>query len=113
VLKQQEERQWALFAHLGGVLAIFPVIPLIPALVIYSIYRGRSEFVRNQSQEALNFQIVVLIAYVVARILDRLPLVSNLLVLVWIFSLVFAVIGAVAAARGDRYRYPLTFRFIH
>jgi uncharacterized Tic20 family protein len=94
------------------VLAIFPVIPLIPALVIYSVYRGRSEFVRNQSAEALNFQIVILIAYVVARILDHVPLFPNLVILVWIFSLVFAVIGAAAAARGDRYKYPITYRFI-
>jgi uncharacterized Tic20 family protein len=109
----QEERQWALFAHLGGVLAIFPVLHLLPALVIFSIYQSRSEFVRDQAREALNFQIVILIAYFAARILDWLPLFPNLIFLVWLFSLVFSVIAAVAASRGDRYRYPLTYRFLH
>jgi uncharacterized Tic20 family protein len=108
----QEERQWALFAHLGGVLAIFPVIHLIPALVIFSIYQSRSEFIRDQAREALNFQIVVLIAYFTARILNWLPFFPNLLFLVWLFSLIFSVLAAVAASRGDRYRYPLTYRFL-
>jgi uncharacterized Tic20 family protein len=107
-----DERQWALFAHLGGVLAIFPVLHLIPALVIFSIYQSRSEFIRDQAREALNFQIVILIAYFAARILNWLPFFPNLLFLVWLFSLVFSVIAAVAASRGNRYRYPLTYRFL-
>jgi len=108
----QEERQWALFAHLGGVLAIFPVVHLLPALVILMIYQSRSDFIKDQAREALNFQIVVLIAYFAARILNVLPFFPNLVVLVWLFSLVFAVIAAVAASRGERYRYPLTYRFL-
>src|SRR5689334_3072462 len=107
-----EERQWALFAHLGGVLAIFPVVHLLPALVIYAIYQARSDYIRDQAQEALNFQIVVLIAFFTARILNSLPLFPDLVVLVWLFSLVFSVMAAVAAGRGERYRYPLTYRFL-
>jgi uncharacterized Tic20 family protein len=107
-----QERQWAMLAHLGGLLAIYPVVQLLPALVILSVYRTRSEFVQDQAREALNFQIVVLIIYMTARILGALPLFPNLVVLVWLFSLVFSVIAAVAASRGERYRYPLTFRFL-
>ena len=101
-----------MFAHLGGVLAIFPVIHLLPALLIFSIYQSRSEFVRDQAREALNFQIVVLIGYFAARILNVVPFFPNLVTLVWLFSLIFAVLAAVAASRGDRYRYPLTYRFL-
>jgi uncharacterized Tic20 family protein len=108
----QEQRQWAMLAHLGGVLALWPVIPLIPALVIFSVYSGRDEFIKDQAREALNFQIVVLILTVVARILNVLPFFPDLVVLVWIFSLVFAVLGAVTAGRGQRYRYPVTYRFL-
>jgi uncharacterized protein len=107
-----EERQWALFAHLGGVLAIFPLIHLLPALLIFVIYRSRSAFVQDQAREALNFQIVVLIAFFAARILNALPLFPNLIILVWLFSLVFSVLAAVAAGKGELYRYPLTHRFL-
>lgn len=109
---EQEERQWALFAHLGGVLAIFPVVHLLPALAILSIYRTRSDFIQDQAREALNFQIVILIAFFVAKILDVLPLFPNLVWLVWLFSLIFSVLAAVASSRGERYRYPLTYRFL-
>jgi uncharacterized Tic20 family protein len=109
---QQEQRQWAMLAHLGGVLALWPVIPLIPALVIFSIYASRDEYIKDQAREALNFQIVVLILYVIARILSALPFFPDFVVLVWIFSLIFSVFGAIAAGRGQRYRYPLTYRFL-
>jgi uncharacterized Tic20 family protein len=108
----QEEQQWALFAHLGGVLAIFPIIHLLPALLIFAIYGSRSEFVKDQAREALNFQLVVLIAYFAARILNVIPLFPNLVVLVWLFSLIFSVVGAVTASKGTRYRYPITYRFL-
>ena len=108
----QEEQQWALFAHLGGVLAIFPIIHLLPALLIFAVYGSRSEFVKDQAREALNFQLVVLIAYFAARILNVIPLFPNLVVLVWLFSLIFSVVAAVAASKGTRYRYPITYRFL-
>lgn len=108
----QQEQQWALFAHLGGVLAIVPVLHLLPALVIYSIYQSRSDFIRDQAREALNFQIVVLIAFFTARLLDMLPFFPNLVWFVWLFSLIFSVLAAAASSRGDRYRYPLTYRFL-
>jgi uncharacterized Tic20 family protein len=111
-MTEHEERQWAMLAHFGGVLAIFPVVALLPSLIIYSIYQGRSDFVRDQAREALNFQLTVLIAYVVARILAALPLLPNLVVLVWVFSLVFSIIAGRAAYTGQRYRYPFTFRFL-
>jgi uncharacterized protein len=107
-----DERLWALLAHLGGVLAIVKVVHLLPSLLIYTVLQSRSDFVKDQAREALNFQIVVLIVYFTALILDRLPGFPNLVILVWLFSLVFSVLGAVAASKGIRYRYPLTYRFL-
>jgi uncharacterized Tic20 family protein len=101
-----------MFAHLGGVLAIFPVLHLLPSLVIFTIYQKRSEFIRDQAREALNFQIVILIGYFAAKILNVLPLFPNLVFVVWAFSLIFSVLAAVAAGKGRRYRYPLTYRFL-
>jgi uncharacterized protein len=112
VLNEADQKQWAMIAHLGGLLAIVPVIALLPSVLIYAIYGSRGEFVRDQAREAMNFQITVLIVYVVARILASLPPFPSLVLLVWAFSLVFSIIGAMAANQGQRYRYPLTFRFI-
>jgi len=46
-----------MIAHLGGVLAWFPILPLLPALVIYAMYARRSDFIRDQAREAINFQL--------------------------------------------------------
>jgi uncharacterized protein len=101
-----------MFAHLGGVLAIFPGLQLLPAVVIFARYQQRSEFVRDQAREALNFQFVVLIAYFAARIISVLPFLPNLAWLAWVFSMIFSVLAAVAVSKGSRYRYPLTYRFL-
>jgi uncharacterized Tic20 family protein len=88
------------------------LIHLLPAAVIFAAHQSRSEFIRDQAREALNFQIVILIAFFAARILNWLPFFPNLVALVWMFSLVFSVLAAMAASRGERYRYPLTYRFL-
>jgi uncharacterized protein len=108
----QEQKLWATVAHLGGVLAFYPVIHLIPALVIFAVYLKKDAFVRDQAREALNFQIVIMILYIGARILNALPFFPNLILLVWIFSLVFAVLAAISTGKGRPYRYPITYRFI-
>jgi hypothetical protein len=41
VLSHGEQRQWAMIAHLGGVLAIVPVIALLPSLLIFAAYGSR------------------------------------------------------------------------
>ncbi len=111
-LSNRDERQWAVLAHLGGVLAYWPIIGVLPSLIIWAIYGKRGAYVSDQSREALNFQISVLISYVVARLLQTLPLVPNLVLLVWAFSLIFSIVAAISANRGEWYRYPLTYRFV-
>ena len=111
-LTQKETNQWAAGAHAGGLLAWIPVVPLIPAVAIYAVYRDRSSYIKEQALEAINFQICILIAYVPASLIDRLPVLGGFTTLVWAVSAVFGVIGAVAALRGDRYRYPFTRRFV-
>ena len=55
---------------------------------------------------------MVLIAWVAVNILNAVPLFPNLTLVVWIFSAVFGVLGAMSAGRGTPYRYPLTYRFL-
>ena len=104
---------WSWFLVVARSLASVEPIQLLPSLLIYAIYGSRGEFLRDQAREALNFQITVLIVYVIARILSQVPPFPSLVLLVWAFSLVFSIIGGMAANRGQRYRYPLTFRFIN
>lgn len=97
----------AMIAHLLGLLTSF-----LGPLVIYLMRKDDSPYVRDQAAEALNFQITLMIAYFVSMFLAFLLIGFLLFPLVWIGSLVFTVMAAVAANRGDRYRYPMNIRFV-
>lgn len=58
-LTPEEERQWAMLAHLGVLANLFsgflgPVVPL----AIYMIYKERSRYVAYQSLQGLVFQLI-------------------------------------------------------
>lgn len=98
-----EEKQLALFAHLGGILAGF-VVPLI----IWLIKKDTSRFVDDQGKEALNFQLTVLIACLVASAITvaTCGIGFPLLFVPIILAVVYSIIAGIAASRGEWYRYP-------
>jgi uncharacterized Tic20 family protein len=108
-LRPDEERTWALLAHLGGILFGF-----LPALVIWLVFKGRGPFLEDQAKEALNFQITLILAYIAAGILTAITfgLASPLLFVPWIASIVFGILAAVAVNKGQWYRYPATLRLV-
>jgi len=96
---------WAVVAHVGGLFLSF-----LPALVILLV-RGRSSgAVRQHGFEALNFQITVLLGYIVTILLIVLLIGLVLTFALWITTVVLTVNAAMAAGRGDAYRYPFTLR---
>ncbi|MCD5349044.1 DUF4870 domain-containing protein [Kineosporia mesophila] len=86
---------------------------MLPGIVIYSMYKDRSRYIKEQSTEAINFQICVLAAYFVAYIIDLLPVLSGFTLLVWGFSAIFSLIAAASAWRGDQFSYPVSRKFLH
>ncbi|MFL1379962.1 MULTISPECIES: DUF4870 domain-containing protein [unclassified Nocardiopsis] len=102
-----DERQFGLFAHLGGGLLGF-IVPLI----IYLIKRDESPFVRDQSAQALNFQLLILIGYVVSWVLMFVFIGAITWFLCWVAAVVFGILGGVAANKGEWYRYPFNVSWI-
>lgn len=109
-LNPYEDKQWGTFAHLGGVAGF------IPALVIYLNFKDRGRFVRQESAEALNFQITVAAANIVCFVFSLIPFIGLLFSLalfgLWVALIVFSILAGLAANKGEPYRYPLPFRFI-
>mgnify|MGYP001570407945 CR=1 FL=1 len=103
----QDERNLAMLGHL---LAI--VLGFLGPLIIWLIKKDSSEFVDDQGKEALNFNILMLIAYGICGVLTCVAIGVLLLPVVWIVNILFAVLGGVAAARGNRYRYPFNWRLV-
>ena len=52
---------WAIGAQLGGLLLGF-----VAPLIVWLVYRERSAFLDRTAKEALNFQLTILIGYLVS-----------------------------------------------
>lgn len=102
-----DDTTMAMLAHLLGLL-----VSWIGPLVIYLMKKDESPYVRDQSAEALNFQITMFIGYTVCFVLAFVLIGFILLPVVWIVSLIFHVQAAIAANKGENYRYPISIRLV-
>jgi uncharacterized Tic20 family protein len=96
------------FAALIGI----PFGNIIGPLVIWLIKRDEFPLVDDQGKESLNFQISATIYAIVSAVLILVIVGIFLLIALAIFWLVVVIIGCLRANQGERFRYPLTIRFI-
>lgn len=102
-----DEKLWATLIHVGGILFGF-----LPALIGYLVLKDRGPFIREHSATALNFQLTLLIAYIVGGILAIVFIGLLVLLAAWVLSIVFGIMAAIAANEGRRYTYPLSIHFV-
>src|SRR5438067_13379730 len=88
-LSPSDERMWAPLVHVGGI-----VIGFIAPLLGYLLLKDRSAFVAQNSKNALNFQITVVIGYVIGSVLTIVLIGFLVLLAVWIVSIVFSIVAA-------------------
>jgi len=93
----------AALAHASALVAAFfgPLLFLILA-------DDDDELVRENATNALNFQIVLFIATVIAAVLVFAFVGILLLPILGIIDIVLVIIGTVKASNGEIYTYPLT-----
>ncbi len=112
----KDARMWGMICHLAGLGGLIPIVPVIGSvigpLIVWQIKKDEFGFADDQGKEALNFQISILIYALVSGLLCFACVGFFLLPAVYIFDLIFLLIAAVKANGGERYRYPLTIRFI-
>jgi uncharacterized Tic20 family protein len=108
-MRPEDEKLWATLIHLSGLI----VAPW-GALIGYLVLRDRGPFVRAHTAEALNLQLSYLIYAVVLIPVTLITFgIGGLLYIpLGIVEIVFMILAAVAANRGEWYRYPLTIHFV-
>ncbi len=106
-LSPADEKLWALLVHLGGIFFNF-----LPALIGFLVLKDRGPFVRQHTQTALNFQITLVIAYVVGAITSLLLIGFLIMGIAYVLNIIFSILAAVAANKGESYEYPLAIKFI-
>jgi uncharacterized Tic20 family protein len=107
------ERNWAVAAHLSGFLAAFVALGFLGPLIVLLTEGSRSPYVRRHAVAALNFNLSVLLWVVVSAVLMIVLVGFLTMAAVGIMYLVASILGAMAASRGDDFRYPLTIRFVN
>lgn len=119
-MSSSESRGWAVAAHLSALIGLVIGFSFIGPLVVYLVKRDEDPYVRDQAAEALNFNLSVLIYFVVlgiATFILTLIIIGLLLIPVLIILgiawLVLVIIAAMKANEGQAYRYPLTIRFVN
>jgi uncharacterized protein len=109
----KDEMQWGMFAHLSTFAGyVIPFGNLLGPFVIWQMRKDEQPFVADQAKEALNFQITVTLAAVASLFLACFLVGYVLLPLVGIADLVLTMMAAMAANKGELYRYPLTLRLV-
>ncbi len=97
-----DDRTMGLIIHLGGILLGF----LLP-LVLYLMKKDESAWTRHHAAQAFNFQVTMWIGYVVSCVLIFVIIGLVLIPIIAITALVFSILAAVAANKGEWYRYPI------
>ncbi|XVJ60863.1 MAG: DUF4870 domain-containing protein [Tepidisphaera sp.] len=113
---QEWERNHALWTQLSLVLAFVPgvgtVLAIGATLLLWLMKRDTSRFVDDHGREVMNFQISFLIYSIVCFPLYFILIGIPIILAVYIAAVVGLIRGAVAAHRGDVFRYPICLRFI-
>lgn len=114
-----DQQMLAVIGHLASL--VFAILSVgiggwVVPLALYLIYRNRSPFMRQHAAEALNFQISITVLAALGWLLTITFVLAiigiPLLIVVGIGTLVFPILAALTANRGERYRYPMTLHLI-
>lgn len=104
-----DDLNMAMLAHLLGIITGF-----LGALIIWLVNKDKAgkEFVNDQAKEALNFQITLAIGYVAGSILSVVLIGILMIFVLLIANVVLCALAAMAARKGEAYRYPFTLRLL-
>jgi uncharacterized protein len=111
----QESKTFAIISHLGGlVFGLFPMgvfLGFIPSLIILLV-KTEDKFVKEESKEALNFQITLIFGYLISYALMLIVIGFLTYFALFVINIVFAIIAAIAVSDGKSYKYPFSVRLI-
>jgi len=107
-LSPADEKMWSVLTHVGGILFHW----LVP-LIAYLVLKDRGPFVRWHTRQALNFQLTLLLAYIAGGVLALVFVGFFVIIAAAVLNIIFGIIAAMAANRGEFYRYPIAIEFVH
>jgi uncharacterized protein len=109
----KDARTFGMLCHLIAFAGlVVPFGNVIGPLVIWLLKKEQFDFVDDQGKESLNFQISLVIYAIASALLIVVVVGIFLLIALGIFAIVMVIIATIRANEGQRFRYPLTIRFL-
>jgi uncharacterized Tic20 family protein len=102
-----DEKIWSVLVHIGGIL-----FQWIAPLIGYLLLKDRGPFVRYNTVAALNFQLTLLIAYIVGFATAFFIVGFFIVLAASVLAIVFGILAAIATNNGQYYKYPLSIEFV-
>ena len=118
---ESQRRMWNMLCHLSA-LAGFIGVPLgniLGPLIVWQIKKNEFPSVDAHGKAALNFQITVLLALIVAGAAMLIGmficigwLLIPVVILIGLAGLIFPIIAGIKANNGEDYKYPFSLELI-
>lgn len=133
------QRNWAMAAHLSALVGLvgIPFGHVVGPLIVYLAQGHESDFVASHARASLNYQLTLTIVFVVAAIVGVAATFGFIIPMHWesdstfgfsiatlwisfavgclgvvLATLVFIIMGTIAASEGRPYTYPFAIRFL-
>jgi uncharacterized protein len=103
---------YAMAMHLSQYAAyVIPLAGVIIPIAMWLYARDSDEFVNDHGRDLMNFLISYIIYVFIAFILCFVAIGFVLLPILGLIGLILPIFGAIAASKGESYRYPMTLKF--
>ncbi len=103
------DRNFALAIHLTALAGVFIHVLLFAPLVLWLIRKNQSAFDDDHGRELINMQLTGLVLVPICVI----TVIGIPLAIMWgVVIFINMIRGAVAAGKGEYFRYPMTIRFL-
>ncbi|UCG59200.1 MAG: DUF4870 domain-containing protein [Phycisphaerales bacterium] len=102
----KDARNMAMLCHLLGAVGFFG------PLVIWLNEKDKHRFVDEHGRAAMDYQVSILIYYVVSWLLCFVVVGVFLLLGLTLLHIIFVIIAALRASRGRTWRYPIAIPFL-
>ncbi|WP_226913227.1 DUF4870 domain-containing protein [Gephyromycinifex aptenodytis] len=114
-----DEQSMAMLAHLstiGALILSAGWLSFVGPLIVWAIYKDRSQYVREAAAGAFNFNIAMWLVTIAGWLaiftfigaIVGIPMV----IVAFLLQLIYHVLGAVRANRGESFQYPFQIRLL-
>ena len=113
ITDNKDHRTWAMLCHLSSFAGLLiPFGSAIGPLIVWLAKKDEMPLVAEHGRKSLNFQLTMMIAYIISFLLMFVVIGVILLPVIAIFAFIMVVVSAIKANDGKEVDYPLSIEFI-